>query len=208
MNDLSFGAVGAALIAAVVSIVGLILGKEQKTSEFRQAWIDALRTEIVTFLTQAAAVRDKLGVSYASHDAKVNALGVHYTELNRASHGIKLRLNADEEPSIEVLTAISEFEGLFAQDRRVQTSELDSIESRMLAASQNLLKSEWKRVKKGEFAYWFSKYVAVVLALVLAGLLVYYLAFGKAQRLDESTTTVKIEHTGSGAHYPITVLTP
>lgn len=46
MNDLSVGAVGAAMIAAFVSFLGLIIGKEQKTSEFRQAWIDALRSEL------------------------------------------------------------------------------------------------------------------------------------------------------------------
>lgn len=42
MNSISIGAVGAAIIAGFFSIVSLIIGKEQKTSEFRQAWIDAL----------------------------------------------------------------------------------------------------------------------------------------------------------------------
>lgn len=42
----AIGAIGAALIAATVSLLGLIISKEQKTSEFRQAWIDALRSDL------------------------------------------------------------------------------------------------------------------------------------------------------------------
>ena len=44
--DVAIGAVVAALIAAIVSLLGLIISKEQKTSEFRQAWIDALRSDL------------------------------------------------------------------------------------------------------------------------------------------------------------------
>lgn len=173
MDDLSFGAIGAALIAAVVSVVGLILGKEQKTSEFRQAWIDALRAEIVAYLTQAATIRDKLGVEYPSHKSKVDALAPHYSDLNKASHGIKLRLNAKEEKSGEVLEYMAEFERLFSDDENVRTKQLEQIETRMLQSSQDLLKSEWKRVKRGEFAFWFAKYVAIGIAVILAATILY-----------------------------------
>lgn len=165
-GDISVGAVGAALIAAVISVVGLILGKEQKTSEFRQAWIDALRSEIVVYLTQAAAIRDKLGVTYASHDAKVEALVPHYAGLNQASNGIKLRLNPSEPLSANVLSKMKEYEDLFSEDSKVKSDELENIEKDLLSSSQNLLKYEWRRVKRGEFAFWFSKYVAVTLSMV------------------------------------------
>ena len=46
--SVAVGAVVAALIAGTVSLLGLIISKEQKTSEFRQAWIDALRNDLIT----------------------------------------------------------------------------------------------------------------------------------------------------------------
>src|SRR5450759_2566061 len=45
----------AALIAAAFSFVNLTLTKEQKTSEFRQAWIDALRQDLATFFATVRA---------------------------------------------------------------------------------------------------------------------------------------------------------
>ena len=40
--DQAIGAIAAALIAGLISLLGLIISKEQKVSDFRQAWIDAL----------------------------------------------------------------------------------------------------------------------------------------------------------------------
>ncbi|HKE96605.1 MAG TPA: hypothetical protein VKB34_20010, partial [Povalibacter sp.] len=45
----------ASLIAGVFSFVNLTLNKEQKTSEFRQAWIDALRADLSAFFAAARA---------------------------------------------------------------------------------------------------------------------------------------------------------
>ena len=47
-SSLSYPAVGticAALIAGLISFVVTVLAKDQKISEFRQAWIDALRSD-------------------------------------------------------------------------------------------------------------------------------------------------------------------
>ena len=40
------GVILAALIGGFFSLISLIISKEQKTSEFRQQWIDSLRQEI------------------------------------------------------------------------------------------------------------------------------------------------------------------
>lgn len=47
------GTIIAAIIAAVISLLGLLISKENKVSEFRQAWIDALREEIAEVITHA-----------------------------------------------------------------------------------------------------------------------------------------------------------
>jgi hypothetical protein len=46
MADIPIGAVAAAIIGAGASLISLIITKQNKTSEFRQAWVDALRTDI------------------------------------------------------------------------------------------------------------------------------------------------------------------
>lgn len=45
----------ASLIAAAISFVNLTLNKEQKTSDFRQAWIDGLREDLSSFFACSRA---------------------------------------------------------------------------------------------------------------------------------------------------------
>ena len=50
----------AAFFAGVVSMVGLIIAKEQRVSDFRQAWIDALRGEIALLIGTINAINEWL----------------------------------------------------------------------------------------------------------------------------------------------------
>jgi hypothetical protein len=56
LPDQAVGAVAAALIAGLISLLGLIISKEQKVSDFRQAWIDALRSDIAAVITHAQSI--------------------------------------------------------------------------------------------------------------------------------------------------------
>ena len=51
-----FVAILVALISGVFSLVGLIISKEAKLSEFRQAWIDALREDLSNFTAHAVMI--------------------------------------------------------------------------------------------------------------------------------------------------------
>src|ERR1039458_8879231 len=44
-----------ALIAGAFSLIAITLSKEQKVSEFRQAWIDGLRADLAAFLSATRA---------------------------------------------------------------------------------------------------------------------------------------------------------
>ncbi len=57
------GTIIAAVIAAVISLLGLIISKENKVSEFRQAWIDSLREEVAAIITHGHVV-------YSAYHAK------------------------------------------------------------------------------------------------------------------------------------------
>jgi hypothetical protein len=41
-----------AWVAGAFSLLGLLISKEQKVSEFRQAWIDALRADIAALVAE------------------------------------------------------------------------------------------------------------------------------------------------------------
>ncbi|MGX1259354.1 hypothetical protein [Sinorhizobium fredii] len=173
ISSLSVGAVGAAFIAAVISLIGLIVAKEQKISDFRQSWIDSLRIEITNYLTNINAISDALNVVYANQAEKVKALSQLYSNLNQAHFMITLRLNPDEKYSSEVLSCMRDFTELAGDE--VSLTDLSirkELEGRFLIAAKNLLKNEWYRVKKGEPTFIVAKYTTILivtLALVLVG---------------------------------------
>jgi len=54
---MAIGPIIAAIIGAVVTLASLIISKESKLSEFRQAWIDSLRQEIADFLSNILHIK-------------------------------------------------------------------------------------------------------------------------------------------------------
>lgn len=168
LTNISVGAVGAAFVAALVSVLGLIISKENKVSEFRQAWIDALRTEITTYLTSINMICDALQVNYESQGQKVDALSTHYSSLNSANFMISLRLNTDERESREIISSMRNFQELLSNDSDVTPESLRAIEARFLKASKSLLKKEWKRVKRGEPTFALAKFAALALVVAIA----------------------------------------
>jgi len=171
MNDISFGAVGAAVIAGLVSLLGLIIGKEQKVSEFRQAWINELRSCLIAYLVNINAISDSLRLKAAGQSYDNNALIQNYKSLNEASHGIKLRVNSKEPPSKSLLAAMNSFEKLADDNANLTPSNIREIENGFMEASRSLLKYEWRRVKAGEKIYvtarWITLATTVLMAMVL-----------------------------------------
>jgi hypothetical protein len=169
--DAAIGAMIAALIAGTVSLLGLIISKEQKTSEFRQAWIDALRSDLTAFLTQINAIHDATKVKYANHAEKVQTLRPLYIPLNTSTFNILLRVNPSEDKCKRLLDAMEAFNALTANEAELTTENIRAIESEFLKSSQALLKSEWRRVKSGERTFRIAKILAVlvILASILGG---------------------------------------
>jgi hypothetical protein len=190
-SDVTVGAVGAALITAVVSFVGLVISKEQKVSEFRQAWIDALRNEITVYLTNINAISDAIGVKYKDHSDKVKALGPLYANLNSAHFSIALRLNPDEKKSQRIMQCMQLFEELAHDEEKMRSDEIRPIEKDFIAAAKDLLKYEWKRVKRGETTFTIVKYSAAVTS-VLTLLLVAWSYAARLGALEYLQTNFRI----------------
>lgn len=130
------GYVGAAVIAASAAWVGLILGKEQKTTEFRQDWINAQRSDLAKI------------VSIASNVGPADTRTTSMREFDEAFARVRLRENPDKHEWAQVLKAVerlrkSAFEQPSAEDVRIAGNAVVEL-------SQRLLKTEWMRVRGGE----------------------------------------------------------
>jgi|TARA_R100000501_G_C2624504_1_gene117794 hypothetical protein len=175
------GAICVALIGAFATMCGLLIAKENKTSEFRQVWIDALRSEISQLLVQFNAIQDATKLNYQDLDTKVSVLGPLYADLNEATFKISLRLNSEEVLSQRVLRALNDLQQMGLDEGRLTSSDITPLEAELLEASKELLKAEWKRVKAGEPIYRLVKNVSLVVApimLLLFAVSVFLLATG------------------------------
>jgi hypothetical protein len=179
------GTLVAALIAGAISFVNLTLTKELKTSEFRQAWIDALREDLAKFFGAARAfaraveTRQTFGPEYKEKaallitDEKVGELRYQAAEMLSK---IKLRLNPEEAEHIELLRLL-----LRAVSKQNEMPTSGSNVSETLAAieaaneyARPVLKKEWKRVKEGELPFRVARnWLAPIIFLASVGLLIF-----------------------------------
>ncbi|PQK80194.1 hypothetical protein CG428_02210 [Pantoea ananatis] len=181
-----WGPIIAAMIAGFIAFTGMIITKESKVSEFRQAWINDFREE-VSLLIEAYKQWAYTNVNYENHkktsDFENSDLAKSHREMlewyNQALHKsegeverykgrIKLRLNSDinrrstEEKKIDELL-----------EKITKTTELNSVETlsdEIYLYSSLILSTEWKVVKKGEESYIKAKKF-ILLAAMLIGLI-------------------------------------
>jgi hypothetical protein len=172
----AIGPLSAAIFAGAVALVGLIITKEQKTSEFRQAWIDALRGEIAEMLSHLNAIHEirRLDLEDEKH---WELAGKALIAANGALFRIRLRLNPKERASKLILRNLRQLELNFAQGVEPDRAEMARLERGVVRISQWLLKSEWKRVRRGELAFTITKWgLGTGLIIAFGAILVRFLA--------------------------------
>ncbi len=130
------------VIAASVAIIGLIVSKEGKTSEFRQQWIDSLRQDLSTLIANT--------LHRAEDEIQDEADAVKVC--NEAVARIRLRLNPREKNSQQLLGCVTKMAALNGVST-ASHEELRRAANGVVAASQVVLKQEWSRVKRGEWRY-------------------------------------------------------
>jgi hypothetical protein len=156
-----------ALIAGVISLVVSILTKDQKTSEFRQAWIDGLRNDVSQLVahfgvvsTMAKIVREKSSTEI--DDYLINKQE-QFLEMGMLVFRIRLRLNPDEHVNL-----LNSLRGL----DQIHENEMTTRAERIAVETQEILKAEWERVKLGEPSFVWLKRIskAGVFAVLAIGL--------------------------------------
>lgn len=193
----------AALIAGAVSLVAITLSKEQKISEFRQAWIDALRSDLASFLSSARAFSRAMearrihGIE-SKDPGKVlftlEKVGEIRATTAESLYRIKLRLNPDETEHKELLRLL--WQAIADQNASLQGdgpshSEVLAAVDRAADFAGPVLKAEWERVKGGEKPYKrirISATAVVILALIAFGVM-WGRGEKKPNKAQEPTTT-------------------
>jgi len=180
---IALGAIAAAFITGAFSFVNLVISKDQKTSEFRQEWINRLREDISAFTSQVESVsamydfvlRNNPDISQSPKEQQkfVNSISANLREIANMHHRIKLRLNPEEHKSLIAL--VSEINGLFSDIKAISDVErVESLITNLIKESQIILKREWKRVKRGEIGFVLTKYSALLVFVVILLLAVAY----------------------------------
>jgi hypothetical protein len=181
--------VSASLIAATIAFVNLTLTKELKTSEFRQAWINALREDLSVFFACARAFARATEEQHKFNGTqeKVNAFEISKEKVSDIRYQvaevysrITLRLNPEDSEHEELLRlmAVAISKQNEALSTKSNSQETMKAIVRATDYSRPLIKKEWNRVKSGEPAYRYARNGAVGGIIFLCLIVVCFVVFG------------------------------
>ncbi len=173
-----------ALIAGAVSLIAITLSKEQKVSEFRQVWIDGLRSELATFLSSSRAFARMLEAEHSKTPREIPFSQEKKSELRLATvesvYRIKLRLNPNEKAHTELIrlleVVVSKQNGAVSAKNENLSDVLTAVDA-LSDQAGTVLKGEWKRVKKGELPFRVIRIISVAIvlgAVAFFGILAWY----------------------------------
>ena len=134
-------ALAGALISAVIAYASIIISKENKVSEFRQAWIDEFRKEIAEFVSSLQVFLLKNNERLADKDADIKDVEMNYARM-------LMRLDPAKNHAIEeTLNKIKNA----VRDRNY--SLVHQLTDKLVQESRIMLDEHWNRVKEGEPAF-------------------------------------------------------
>ncbi|WP_256852717.1 hypothetical protein [Pantoea sp. Fr+CA_20] len=166
--DGGIAALLAAALGAIGAAIGLIITKENKTSEFRQLWINELRDAIVGLSQAYQLAADRAPNS--KEDKKKARL-----EVNKLVAEIQLRLNGNNPNKHEL--ALKEILVKAESEVLAENANVVNLVIQLLKAGSKVLKAEWKRVKRGELKYRICVWIAsslAVMSMLISGTYLYH----------------------------------
>lgn len=176
----TIGAISAAIIAGGISFLIAVLSKDQKTSEFRQAWIDGLRNEVAELISLFLVVTDTIRVMIREGKTK-EQIGEHlvqkdehFCKFEMADAKIKLRLNPKEHSKL--LTALLALRKFPKSGKLLDSSAAEAVVDEVVKESQAVLKYEWKRVKRGEPVFVATKVISLI---IIVGAVLLWVAYAQ-----------------------------
>lgn len=177
----AIGVISAALISGFWSLISLVIAKDQKVSEFRQAWVNSLRQEISDYLGQLQALstswayfsEGQLGGDHGKKFIKENLERIGKVESQKTR--IYLRLNPKEH--VDMLTILDDLERMSSSLRSLGGDSFVQGCTKLQVESQRILKCEWERVKMGEKSFRYLRNVSFGV-VILAGIAFLFKLYG------------------------------
>lgn len=167
------GTVFAACIGGTISFLALVISKENEVSKFRQGWIDGMHSDIAKFLSTTEALAVILD-KYNKNDAeKAEKSYLVFTSENKLLHSdlltnyrsLQLRLNPQEH--IKLTSLVDKLYSEFHK-HPINTKEIRKVAGELVVEAQKSLKTEWKRVKRGEITFKIVKIVTAAIVITLS----------------------------------------
>ncbi|NIE98514.1 hypothetical protein F3J38_00300 [Pantoea sp. Acro-805] len=181
-----WGPIIAAMIAGFIAFIGMIITKENKVSEFRQAWIIEFREE-VSYLIEAykkwvinekhysnilvikqgtltSEIQIKNFIERSRQVMEIESQSVG--EIERYIGRVKLRLNSDPTRRSKYETEVEKL-----LDKILITKDIDEslkLSNEIYHNTSCILSTEWKVVKKGELSYVQAKKFILALAVFIS----------------------------------------
>lgn len=167
------GGVVVAVIAGAISLSVTILSKDQKTSEFRQLWIDSLRQDVsrLTGIMHMMAAMSNI-IKGQTNDQRTEFLVAskdNLIELADLIIRIRLRLNTKEH--VVLLGLLDTVANSNSNSKEAVERLLESV----VVEVQKILKNEWERVKRGERSFRILKWSSAIVFFVgVVGVGIYF----------------------------------
>lgn len=176
--DAAVGPIIAAVIAALVVFISTVLSKEQKTSEFRQAWIDELRKDVAQYVSGTVEFSALYSLRKKRSADEVELLEDNFDairELQSIEYRIIFRLNPVKHSALITKIKALRRQMIALNSQGVASNGVEeAITDAITGDCNRILKAEWERVKKGEAGFRFVKWAAMAIAaLGLFALLLY-----------------------------------
>jgi hypothetical protein len=162
----AIGPISAAVVAGSIAFLASVFTKEGKTSEFRQAWIDGLRNDIAEFVSAFYWLSDQAPLIEGDTDEGLKQLKEEFLKAELMQARIELRINPKEHADfVKALRGLVRIESFTFGE----SESRDAAVEEFVVQSQKLLKKEWKRVKRGEPAYFLTKWLSLLLVACAVG---------------------------------------
>ncbi|GEA12693.1 hypothetical protein [Alteromonas sp. KUL49] len=167
---IGIGAIVAAVITGTVALLSVVIAKDQKTSEFRQNWIDSLRIDVADYLgyfMQLQAVR----LNCKATGQNFEDFGGPGPELYQRLHALFIRINLRLNPSehSKLASKLKELDLIAESNNSLeQAQNVIDLHAEIMVLTHGVLSDEWKRVKSGESWYVFIRYLILMVTFLFA----------------------------------------
>jgi hypothetical protein len=162
----------AAMAGAAVAIIGVVVAKDTKVSDFRQAWIDALRDDVARLCSLAAASLRERKAPKMDLD-KVRIIADEFTHLlNRVRLRLDLKQGKKKKHGEELNEAIVALLKVCTDDA-ASFDQLEEALNRVSKSAAVVLDTAWRRVKRGETRFLWVLWSAVAGLIFFGGLWIY-----------------------------------